>query len=491
MDIESVPAHLLYERLDIFPLFSNISEIEFKQNVRGELVRYNKGEYIWKEGEKGEHFMAILEGSLEVSRTTRLHPIIITRFLPGMICGEFPLLSGSPNPGNARALSDVLLFRMNQEHFWWMMGNCANVRNEILQIMSERSQEFYSYSVQRERIMSLSTLTAGLAHELNNPASAARRSAESLHKILNKLDEHATELLKSAMFKDPDREGFLFEPLRDKMQLEGLELSSLQISHLEEELFDWLEALGIEDPWEIASTLVNAGFDKKFLSKFSEEVVPEHHTNFLRWLEKDVEMRLLALDLSTSTQRISQLIDTMKSYSYMDKEQSRTPTDIHQGIKDTLLILKPKIKLKQITICKGFSKGLPLVPVYGSDMNQVWTNLLDNAIDAVPSQGKGKIDINTYMDPVDPNYVIIDIIDNGSGIPPKIQDRIFEPFFSTKEVGKGTGIGLEIVHRIVMNRHQGHIRVDSEKGRTCFKVCLPVQPIESSNVVTKNITKLS
>lgn len=474
MKIETVAAQALYHQLKTFTLFANLSELDFHQNISGQLVCYDPGEVVWREGGEGKHFMAIFEGALEVSKIVNSQSFLLTRYSSGMTCGEIPLLSGIPHPGTARAISKVKIFQIHSEPFWRMMGNCPLVRNEILQMMAERMREFYLHSSQRERVMSLSTLAAGLAHELNNPASAARRSANSLNGLLNELDEHATELLKVAMFKDPDREGFLFKPLRDKMKLEGIPYSPMQANELEDELADWLEEIGIEDAWDMANTLVQTGYDKAFLASFSKEVLPEHHSSFLNWLQKDIELRLLAMDLSASTERISQLIDTLKSYSYMDKEHAQIKVDIHQGLEDTVTILKHKWKDKLIKICKRFSPELPQVSAFGSELNQVWTNILDNAIEAVGHEGNGLIDIVTFLDPQDPNFVVIEIIDNGPGIPLEIQGRIFEPFFTTKKIGQGTGIGLELAHRIVVNRHYGYIRVESKPGKTCFRVCLPI-----------------
>jgi signal transduction histidine kinase len=341
--------------------------------------------------------------------------------------------------------------------------------------MAERSQEMNLLSFQREKLLSLGTMAAGLAHELNNPASAAKRASQSLISTLNEFDHHSTEMLKTAMFKQPDRPGFLFQPIRDIINID-LKISSLERSEREDDLIDWMEELGLDEAWDIASTLVAVGFTKENLSAFAEQLLPEQLPNFLRWMHKEVEMRLLSQELNISTTRISDLVMAIKQYSYMDQNiQEIQKVDLHEGINNTLLILNHKLKTKQIRVSKEYDEGIPKVSAYGSELNQVWTNLLDNAIDAVPEGGK--ITIRTFIDNscIDTSTVAVAITDNGTGIPKELQGRIFEPFFTTKGIGKGTGLGLEIAHRIIVGQHKGDIELSSEPGNTTFTVYVPIE----------------
>jgi signal transduction histidine kinase len=430
---------------------------------------------MWQEGDEAKYFMVVLEGTFQIYRIIKGQRLFITNFTEGMTGGELPLLAGTPHPGNAAAITDVKLFRINEDNFWQMLSDCVSVRRKILRNMAERSQEMNLLSFQREKLLSLGTMAAGLAHELNNPASAAKRASQSLISTLNEFDHHSTEMLKTAMFKQPDRPGFLFQPIRDIINID-LKISSLERSEREDDLIDWMEELGLDEAWDIASTLVAVGFTKENLSAFAEQLLPEQLPNFLRWMHKEVEMRLLSQELNISTTRISDLVMAIKQYSYMDQNiQEIQKVDLHEGINNTLLILNHKLKTKQIRVSKEYDEGIPKVSAYGSELNQVWTNLLDNAIDAVPEGGK--ITIRTFIDNscIDTSTVAVAITDNGTGIPKELQGRIFEPFFTTKGIGKGTGLGLEIAHRIIVGQHKGDIELSSEPGNTTFTVYVPIE----------------
>jgi signal transduction histidine kinase len=223
----------------------------------------------------------------------------------------------------------------------------------------------------------------------------------------------------------------------------------------------------------MASIVVDAGITAKGLADFIPNLLPEYVVPFLNWCRQDMEMRLLARELKEATHRMAELVTAVKGYSYMDQEHGLVSVDLNQGIRDTIMIMTHKLKQKNIQVHLELATDLPMVSAYGSELNQVWTNILDNAIDALGSHGT--IHMTSYLDAHDPNWVTVEVTDNGSGIPADVLSRIFEPFYTTKAVGKGTGMGLEIVHRIVTTQHQGRISVRSVPGHTVFKVCLPVQ----------------
>jgi signal transduction histidine kinase len=326
-------------------------------------------------------------------------------------------------------------------------------------------------SAQREKLVSLGTLAAGLSHELNNPAAAAQRSAQKLGETLDEFGAHAASMVKQAIFKQLDSENDPFQPLLAAMQLQGVALDPLSQSTCEDELADWLEEQGIDQPWEAAATLVSVGYTRDLLVEFASTLAPEHVGNFLAWLAKDVELRLLAHELGESTSRISQLVGAVKAYSYMDQAVEKTEVDLHAGLDNTLLILKHKLKSKNIQVIKDYSDRIGSICAYGSELNQVWTNLIDNAIDALPEGGT--ITIKTYPDDKDAGMISLEISDNGPGIPEELQAKIFDPFFTTKAVGQGAGLGLEIAQRIIVNQHKGTINLESQPGETTFKICLP------------------
>jgi signal transduction histidine kinase len=463
------------KQLENIDLFADLSEQDLMCDIQGEIIEFKAGEVMWQEGDEAKYFMIVLEGTFQIYRIIKGQRLFISNFTEGMTGGELPLLAGTPHPGNAAAITDVKLLRINEENFWQMLSDCLPVRKKILRNMADRSQEINLLSFQREKLLSLGTMAAGLAHELNNPASAAKRASQSLISTLDEFDFHSTQMLKISMFKEPDRPGFLFQPIRDIIDIH-LKLNSMERSQREDDLIDWMEELELDDAWDIASTLVTVGFTRENLSAFSEQLLPEQIPNFLRWMHKEVEMRLLSQELNVSTTRISDLVTAIKQYSYMDQNiQEIQKVDLHEGINNTLIILNHKLKIKQIKVVKEYDEGIPLVAAYGSELNQVWTNLIDNAIDAVP-QG-GTITIRTYVDNtcIDSSTVAVAISDNGTGIPKELQGRIFEPFFTTKGVGKGTGLGLEIAHRIIVGQHKGDIELVSEPGHTTFTVYVPIE----------------
>jgi signal transduction histidine kinase len=457
-------------------LFADLDEGELACEIEGETVYYPAGEVMWREGDPANAFMLVLDGEFEIYRIIKGEKLHISLFKKGMSGGEMPLLAGTPHPGNARAITDVTLYRIGEQNFWQLLADCEAVRRKILKDMAERLLEINQLSYQREKLISLGTMAAGLAHELNNPASAARRASQRLRDTLDAFDQHSSSMLKACIFKpEVDISGYPFQPILDRRQLDGTSTDALTRADHEDELADWLEERGFDDPYEMASTFVEVGYDKPLLAGFSEKLLPEQVNNFLQWVHKEIEMLRLANDLQESTSRLQTLVTAVKEYSYMDQGSHVQQVDLHKSLDNTLLVLNHKSKHKSIQFVKEYSRDLPLIDAYGGELNQVWTNLLDNAIDAVPDKG-GRISIRTYVDDYCKTtpMVVVEIGDNGNGIPREIQNRIFEPFFTTKEPGKGTGIGLEISHRIVVGQHKGVIEVESVPGNTRFIVYLPI-----------------
>ncbi|GAB5520905.1 MAG: ATP-binding protein [Rhodothermales bacterium] len=464
------------DRLRHIDLFEDLTDEDLQSEVCGDLRHLKAGEVLFHDGDPAVHFYIVLDGVIRVTRTVQGADIPLIDFSAGMSGGEVPILMGTQHVARGFALADTTVFLISADKFWAMMGACPTVRAKVLAHAAERMHQLQTLSFQREKLVSLGTMAAGLAHELNNPASAARRFAQNLTETLREFDIHATMLLKAAMFKDLSQEPEdPFDILHSVIDLD-LDLPPIELSEREDDLGDWFEGLGIGNPWDAASTLAAVGYTQPWLEDFAERVVPEHVTNFLQWMVRDVEMQQLSRDLDESTTRISGLVTAMKSYTYMDRGVSRQETDLHAGLKNTLTILKHRLRKKEVTITKTLDPDLPLVHAFGGELNQVWTNLLDNAIAAVPPEG-GSIHIRTRQDPHFPE-VIVEVEDNGAGIPAHVLPRIFEPFFTTKGVGEGTGLGLDVTHRIVVNRHGGRIDVTSRPGCTCFQVCLPIYPAE-------------
>ena len=311
----------------------------------------------------------------------------------------------------------------------------------------------------------LGTMSAGLAHELNNPAAAAQRSAAELNKTLLKW-QSLTHQIESIAFKENQTQwldDFMKEASR---RFESpLKINALEKIDLVDQLQSWLEANRVESAWELAPAMVNFGWDVKALEKLKGAAF---FNLSIQWLGTSCLMMGLLSEVGQTTERLSQIVRAMKSYTYLD-QAPLLEVDVHEGLENTLVIMQHKLK-PGVIIKREYSPNLPRIEAYASELNQVWTNIIDNAIDAM--NGKGEITLKTSAED---NNVIVEIQDNGPGIPDNLQARIFEPFFTTKPPGKGTGLGLHISHDIVANRHKGQLLLESKPGETKFRVVLPVK----------------
>jgi signal transduction histidine kinase len=321
---------------------------------------------------------------------------------------------------------------------------------------------------QRQQLLALGSLAAGLTHELNNPAAAAVRANAGLRQGV----QHMRQKLGMIAHDKIDERllAALVEVQEEAVQLvaSAPELTTLQESEREDELTGWLEEHGVTDAWSIAPVFVGAGTTTEFLDRVMSSTPDDLQANVLRWLASTLETELLLNEIDDSVTRISTLVSAAKQYSHMDRAPFER-ADIHAGLKSTLTILAGK--LADVEVVKEFDRSLPPVHLYGGELNQVWTNLIDNAVQAMAGQPGARLTLRSARDG---DMVRVEICDNGPGIPAENKQRIFEPFFTTKPVGQGTGLGLDISYRIVVARHGGDLRVESEPGRTCFVVRLPL-----------------
>jgi signal transduction histidine kinase len=320
---------------------------------------------------------------------------------------------------------------------------------------------------QNEKLATLGRLSAGIAHEINNPASAALRGAEHLNTNLFDLENNQYELGKMNLTHLQLEKLKTLNKKIYKKSKQPAELNPLMRSDLENELELWFENKGINNSWELTSTLVNIGFSKDELSELADNFSGEQFPIIVASLGSNFTAHNLTEEIKQGTGRITQIVKALKSYTYLDQAPIQS-VDVHEGLDNTLVIHRSQIK-KGIRVVREYAKDIPRIQAYGSELNQVWTNIMDNAI--VAMKGNGKIAIKTYKQD---EWIVVELKDSGPGIPSEIQSKIFDPFFTTKPPGQGTGMGLNISHNIIVQKHKGEIKVKSKPGETCFQIKLPI-----------------
>lgn len=449
---------------------TRLSEAQIeKLSICGTELQLEPGDLLFAEGDPRYDFYVVLDGAIRLSKKVNDEDIVLAvKEERGDFIGELSLLTGGPTLAQGRAIKTSRVLRFDVDHFKEILARCPQLRDLLIPVMAERTQEIERQMRQQDKLAALGKLSAGLAHELNNPAAAGRRAAKQLRSAIQSLQTHMLSL-RGKPFDDAARQILkdLYEESLPHLASSST-LSPLEQSDREDQLTDWLEDQGVTDAWEMASTFASAELTPERLSPLAEQMNPEALAEALVWLEGSLNLNGLINEVEQSTSRISELVCAIKSYSYMDRAPFQE-IDLHEGLENTLTILHHKLK-KGVTVKREYDRTIPRIGAHGGELNQVWTNLIDNAIDAI--EGQGELTVRTALED---DCVLVEIADNGPGIPKTVQSRIFDPFFTTKRVGGGTGIGLDIVRRIVVKRHNGNIRFDSEPGYTCFQVRIPIQ----------------
>jgi signal transduction histidine kinase len=455
----------IVERLAAHRLLSGAprSELEWLA-ARGTLRRYEAGTVVATESQPLESLWVFLSGHVVIYVDRGSGPRKVMEWRGGDLSGILPYSRMKASPGKAVALEETEAFELHSDHFPELIRECYCVTSACVHTMVDRARVFTTTDLHDERIRSLGHLAAYLTHELNNPTSAVARSAMALGLALKESDS-AARAVGAACLDEPQLaaiDQFLSAVSADSPDPA---LTSLERSDREEAITNWLIDHGADD--RAAPSLGRLPAPLPALDRLATLVDRAALPAVVRYVAAEVEARTLAVEIERAASRISGLVAAVKRFTYLDQATAPKPVDIGIGLRDTVTILNPKARTKAISVSLDIQAGLPMVLGFGGDLNQVWMNLVDNAIDAAPQHGHV-----TVTAVGDGKSIVVRVVDDGPGIPDEIRGRIFEPFFTTKPPGEGTGMGLDIASRVVA-RHEGEIEVSSVPGRTEFRVTLP------------------
>ena len=451
-----------------FPLFDGVTDAQVQALLDGgEEVAIVPGEELFHEGDLAAYWWVLVDGSVELARHAGRDETVVGRIdVPGRWVGGFLawdehgtyLATGrGADPGRMlRVPAEVLRTQMQE---WFPLAV------HLISGLFNTARSIESTARQRDALVSLGTLAAGLAHELNNPVAAAGRAVDSLDEtcgtLLDSLGDLARRDLTAPQFTALDE-------LRRSVVAPGAPADPLAAADREEEVAAWLEARGVPDPWRLAGTLTAAGTDAAWCAKVEDLVPPAALAPALAWVGSALTAQRLLAEVREATGRVSDLVSAVRSYTQMDRATLQ-PVDVHEGLESTLTMLGHKLRQGGVTVAREYAEDLPRVDGYAGELNQVWTNLVDNAIDAMADGGTLTVATCTRD-----GLLVVEIRDTGHGMSPEVAARAYDTFFTTKDVGRGTGLGLDIARRVVVDRHRGEIGIDTSDAGTTLRVTLPL-----------------
>ncbi len=429
---------------------------------------YPAGEVFFAPGETIDYMDVIVAGEYVATREQQGRKREIGVWGTGYLTGKLPFSRMTHASVTGTVLKDVYTLRLSQNCFTEMVNVSYELTQRLVGFMSTRIRDFSQIQLMDEKLMALGKMSAGLAHELNNPASAIVRAADGLLKQLRQTPERFKDVI--TMDTKPEQVDQLNTILFKRLNCwQEIDLSLLQRQTALDDLVDWLEDHHVPEAEDLAETYVDFGFTEDDLDEMAGFLEVSALPSVLWWVQANLETERLVVEMHESADRIGKLVMSIKSYSHMDQEPSLEDIDLRVGLKNTLVMLKHRFKQGNVTLHKEFPEEMPHVRALEGEMNQVWTNLLTNALDALNDTPDAKITLRAY---VERDCVCVELEDNGPGVPEEIKTRIFEPFFTTKGIGDGTGMGLDIVKR-VLKRQKASIDFSSKPGKTTFKLCFP------------------
>ncbi len=456
--------------LQEIPEFKNVPKSQLQWLLdEGEIKTYDTGGLIFQPGDSIDSLIIILEGQAVIKAKQGNQFRKVATLEKYAITGNLPYSRADKAFGYAEVTNSTTTLMLPKTKFREMIVDNVELTTALVHTMSSRIRDFTKSQQQNDKMMALGKLSAGLAHELNNPSAAILRSAQNLGKHLKQIPEGFKKVIKITM--TDEQVDIANKILFDKMSSEKPKLSMMEKSSLEDELLDWLEENEIEDAEEVAENLAAFGFDMDDMDKIATQVQSKDLQPVIHWFNQMLVTDSLVDEIKDASQRINTLVTSVKSYTHMDQAPEKKATDVHIGLDNTLAMLNHKIKKNQIKVRKEFDFEIAKPCILVSEMNQVWTNVIDNAIDAMEESETKELTIRTVQDG---QFVNVFIADSGSGIPESAQGKVFDPFFTTKSIGQGTGLGMEVVHQIV-TQHNGSITFETEPGKTEFKICIPIK----------------